>query len=41
MTQEQLFEKNKNLVYYCMKRVNCPKAWYEDCLQFDCAGDTR
>lgn len=33
MTPEQLFEKNQNLVYYCMKRVSCPKAWYEDCLQ--------
>lgn len=33
MTPEQLFEKNQNLVHYCMKRVSCPKSWYEDCLQ--------
>lgn len=33
MTPEQLFEKNQNLVYYCMKRVSRSKLWYEDCLQ--------
>lgn len=30
---EQLFNENQNLVYYAIKKIKCPAAWYEDCLQ--------
>lgn len=33
MTREELFEQNKNLVYYCVKKLNPPDHEYEDCVQ--------
>lgn len=33
VSPEQLFNQNQKLVYYCMKGLNIPSAWYEDCIQ--------
>lgn len=33
MSPEQLFNENQNLVYYCMKRIQVPSMYYEDCIQ--------
>ena len=33
VSPEQLFNQNQKLVYYCMKGLNIPASWYEDCIQ--------
>lgn len=33
MSPEELFNENQSLVYYCMKRIQVPSMYYEDCIQ--------
>lgn len=33
MSPKELFDQNQNLVYYCIKSLNIPSTWYDDCIQ--------